>query len=243
MPIMTEEKNSLLIPLAIVGAGALIGAGIYFSNGGPVRQPQAEKAQNEAAETRMPSNEDLLKNSITLGNPNAPVVMVEYADFQCPFCGRFFKQTRPAIIENYVKSGKVLLVYKDFAFLGPESGSAAEAARCANDQGKFWQYHDTVYNYLWDNYYSQNKNGENVGALAREVLKKFAADLNLNGALFASCLEGGKYKQAVQDETEQGRSFGVSGTPAFFINGKKITGALPYSEFQKVIDEALSNSN
>jgi protein-disulfide isomerase len=234
---MENEKNDLLIPLAIVIAGALIGVGVYFSAG---YTPSAN-APHEEGGTKQPTREALLKNAVLLGNPEAPVVMVEYADFQCPYCGKFFKETSPLIIDSYVKSGKVLLAYKDFAFLGPESGRAALAARCAKDQDKFWQYHDFLYSHLWDTYYSKNQNGENVGAFSDANLKKFAANLKLDTARFNECMDKDTHAAAVAESTDEARDFGVTGTPAFFINDKSITGAQPYAQFQKIIEDELKN--
>ena len=241
---MPEENNSsknqnLMVPIAIVVAGALIGVGIYFSpnSRGPVNQGNTSGAG--VSEPVNLSREELLKGAVTIGDPNAPVLMIEFADFQCPFCGKFTRETRPLLLEQYVKTGKILLAYHDFAFLGPESTDAAIAGRCANDQGKFWQYHDYVYNYLWDNYYGKNVNGENIGALSKANLKKFAATLKLDTAAFNTCLDQDIHKQEVIDSTEIGRKVGISGTPGFLIDGKVMIGALPFSEFKKALDEAL----
>ena len=106
----------------------------------------------------------------TLGNANAKVVMIEYADYQCPFCGRFFTNTVEPVIEKYVKTGKILYVYRDFAFLGQESTKAAEATECAKDQGKYWEYH---------NYLFTHQNGENQGNFSNDKLKSFATELGL----------------------------------------------------------------
>lgn len=236
---MSEDKNKLLVPIAIVIAGALIGLGVYFSNrgGGGVG---SVGNKNQGGETsKAPTNSELLKGAITVGDPNAKVVMVEFADFQCPFCGKFFKESSSKIIDSYVKTGKVLFAYQDFAFLGPESVDAAVAARCANDQGKFTLYHDALYNHIWDNYYAKGTNGENVGAFSKDALKKIAIDIHLDSSAFAECLDSAKYAALVEETTRQGRAFGVTGTPAFFINGKVLTGALPYSEFQKAIEDEL----
>lgn len=236
---MSDDKNKLLVPIAIVIAGALIGLGVYFSNKGIGGVPDAGNQRQGAESSKAPTNSELLKGAVTVGDPHAKVVMVEFADFQCPFCGKFFKESSSKIIDSYVKTGKVLFAYQDFAFLGPESVDAAVAAHCANDQGKFTLYHDALYNHIWDNYYAKEKNGENVGAFSKDTLKKIARDLNLDSSAFGQCLDSAKYATLVEEATRQGRAFGVTGTPAFFINGKVITGALPYSEFQKAIEDEL----
>lgn len=194
----------------------------------------------------------------TLGNANAKVTLVVYEDFQCPFCGAvtglelnssamksvmdYLKSKDPTwtpfmpeVVNNYVKNGEVLLVYRDFTFLGPESQKSAEAAHCAGDQNKFWNYHDYLYSH---------QNGENKGAFSDPNLKSFAKTLGLNTATFDQCLDTGKYTQAVADSKNEGTTAGVNGTPKGFIlkNGKivaTIDGAESLSTVKPKIDAAL----
>lgn len=166
-----------------------------------------------------------------MGDPNARVKIIEYADFQCPYCRLYWQQTEPQIIETYVKTGKVYYQYRSVgAFLGEESANAAEAAYCAGDQGKFWEYHDTLF---------KNGTGENVGDFTKEKLSGYAAALGLDKATFDTCLNGGKYGPRVQQDVNQAKSDGVQATPTFIVNGQKIEGAQPFAVFQKAIDEAL----
>ncbi len=165
------------------------------------------------------------------GSADAKVTMVEFADFQCPYCGKFQSEVYPQIKANYIDTGKVAFVYQDFAFLGTESTQAAEAARCAADQQKFWEYHDYLFTH---------QNGENRGTFAVKNLKAFARTLRLDPILFNLCLDIGKYKSDVATETASGKTIGVTGTPAFVINGKFVVGALPYENFKQTIDEALA---
>ncbi len=186
-------------------------------------------ADNSAAQ------EDLMKTVIAQtrhfkGDQNAPVTIIEFADFQCPFCGRFFAQTEPQINEQYIQSGKVRLGYFHFAFLGPESTWAAEAVECASDQDKFWEYHDKLYD---------SQSGENQGAFNKDNLKKFAEELELDTNAFNECLDSGKYTQLVQDDSNFSSSIGVRSTPTFLINGQALIGAQPYEIFQQTIDALL----
>ena len=204
----------------------------------------------------------------TLGDPNAKVTVIMYEDFQCPFCGAVFgsqsnpsllqslKQQdptwspfEPPIISDYVKAGKVQFVYRDFAFLGAnakasgqdpvdESLEAAEAARCAGDQGQFWQYHDYLFSH---------QNGEDQGAFSVAHLEDFAKNLGLNTANFNQCLESNKYAQAVADSRTGGAAAGVQGTPKGFIlvNGKissTIDGAESWTTVKPKIDAALQQN-
>lgn len=189
----------------------------------------------------------------TLGNPQAKVTVILYEDFQCPFCGaisglepnspliKSLQQRDPSWtpfmpgVMNYVKNGSVQFVYRDFAFLGPESIKASEAARCAGDQGKFWEYHDYLYSH---------QNGENQGNFSDPNLKSFAKGLGLNTSSFDKCLDENKYTQAVADSKAEGANAGVSGTPKGFIlrDGKivsTIEGAESLTTVKPKIDNAL----
>ena len=232
---MTKQRY-LLVPAAIVIAGAIIAAAILYVGGFGNRAVPNTALSNEAVGT---GAADLTDDDPSLGNPEAPVTIVEFGDYQCPFCGRFFRQTEPQIIERYVKTDKVRFVYRDFAILGEESVRSAEAAECADEQGQFWSYHDRLYAYLWDNYYAQNRNGENVGAFSPENLERFAAELNLDSVKFGVCLTSGRYRPEVEGDTSDGRTAGVDATPTLFINARMVRGALPFEQFVPLIEEAL----
>lgn len=228
--IENREPFPYAIPFSIILSGVIIAGAIMFTNrNNTVVPPKLGAAQ--AGDAVQPGDfKSLEQNAPILGDPNAPVAVVEFADFQCPFCGRFYKTTAKSIINNYVKNGQVKFIYRDFAFLGEESSAAAQAARCAGDQGKFWQYHDYLY---------EHQNGENQGTFANYHLKSFAQSLGLNADMFNGCLDSGTYKQDVENDTALGRKFGVTGTPTNFVNGKVITGAVPFSDFEEKIKAAL----
>lgn len=170
-------------------------------------------------------------NLPVMGNANAKVKVVEFADFQCPFCEQWFKTVEPSLISDYVKTGKVAFYWRDYAFLGQESNDAANAARCANAQGKFWDYHDYLYNH---------QGQENSGAFSKANLEQFAADMGLNTAQFNSCMDNNTYAKDVQADMADGQKAGVNGTPTVFINGVPVVGAQPYSAFKSAIDAALA---
>jgi protein-disulfide isomerase len=164
------------------------------------------------------------------GDKNASITIVEFSDFQCPFCERAFQQVEPQLLKDYVDTGKATFVYKHFAFLGQESIWAAEAAECAADQGKFWDYHDLLFN---------RQAGENQGAFTKDKLIGFAQELELNMAKFEPCLQTDETLARVQADAQEGRSAGVTGTPTFFINGQLLAGARPYTEFRALIERVL----
>ena len=170
-----------------------------------------------------------------LGNPSAPITIVEFGDYQCHQCYNWFHNTKPAISENYIDTGKVNLVFVDLAFLGRDSPKAAEATYCAEDQNAYWDYHDLLY-------VSQESKIDN-GWANSERLKAFAFSLGLDMELFESCLDSGKYSKRVQYNVQQARDHGVRGTPGFFIIGPDgqqfVSGAQPFSVFKQILDPMI----
>lgn len=159
------------------------------------------------------------------GDPKAPITIVEFGDFQCPFCGRV-EPTLTALLKKY--KGKVKLAFRDFPLttLHPYAEIAAEAGRCAEAQGKFWPMHDAMYA-------DQSK-------LDEADLNETAGRLGMNKAAFSACLKSGRYKASIAQDEADGSRAGVNGTPAFFINGRFLSGALPESQFEQVIDSELA---
>jgi protein-disulfide isomerase len=170
-----------------------------------------------------------LANGRTLGAADAPVTVDVWADFQCPGCGDFSRLVAPQLVDHYVVPGKVKIVYHDYAFLGQESQDAAVAARCADQQGKFWAYHDYLF---------ANQHGENQGAFSRDRLLQIADQVGLDKAAFTQCLDDPATAQAVRAETQQGLSQGVTATPAVYVNGVKQT-SYDYPTLSASIDAAL----
>lgn len=216
-----------IIGIIVVGALLVATALIY-----PNLKPVGEIITKDPGEHPM-------ANDNAMGDPNAPIMIEEFSDFQCPYCARFHEETEWQITNSYVADGTVYFVYRSFGnFIGPESKAAAEAAYCAGDQNKYWEYHDILF---------ANQTGENVGAYSDRRLVAFAEALSLDMGAFNSCFDSGKYADRVDKDGEDGKAAGVTGTPAFFltytVNGETkhrlIAGAYPFSEFQTQIDEAL----
>ena len=166
----------------------------------------------------------------TLGNANAPVTLEVYADFQCPACGQFDRQTLPQIIDKYVNTGKVKVVFNHFAFIGDESTRAAEASECANDQGKFWDFASLLYN---------NQAGENQGAFSDANLAKFAQQLGLDMAKYNQCMTSHLHLAKIQSSTQNGTIRGVSSTPTLFINNQPARGAISIQTFDALVAPLL----
>ena len=150
-----------------------------------------------------------------LGDANAPVRVDEFSDFQCPSCGNFARRVLPQLEEKYVKTGKIKFAYNHFAFLGDESTRAAEASECASDQGKFWEYTETLFN---------NQAGENLGAFSDAKLEGFAQQLGLNMDQYKACMTDRRHLEKIQRSTQYGQAQGVRGTPTLFVNGVMVNG-------------------
>jgi len=181
-----------------------------------------------------------IDNDPVRGKQNAPITIVEFSDFQCPFCARFQTQTLPLILEQYVDTGKVKFVFRDFPIQSshPNAMLAAVAAECANEQNKYWQFHDELFGNqgVWNKMEFTN---------ATKVFKEFATKLDLNQEQYNSCLDSGKYIGEINNDLNDGRKYGITGTPGFFIGNEKIgfvkvNGAQPFEVFKSVIDSQLN---
>lgn len=189
------------------------------------RDAQAGVAEDSGEPVEVSIDDDAIK-----GDKNAPVTIVEFSDFECPFCGRFYSETLPSIISEYVDKGKVRFVYRDFPLSFHRNARAASlSAECAKEQGgdeSYFKFHNKIY--------------ENQASLSVENLKAWAGELGLNTDKFNTCLDTEKYAEEIDKDFMDGQSYGVTGTPAFFINGRRISGAQPFAVFKQIIDEELA---
>jgi len=168
----------------------------------------------------------------TLGNKNAKVTVIEFSDFQCPFCRSFWRDTLPQIKKEYIDTGKVLFAYRHFPLrsIHPGAAPAAEASECANEQGKFWEMHDKIFA-------EQDKQGQGTIQFTNDDLKKWASEIGLN---INSCLDSGKYSKNVTEDEQAGNTATTTGTPTFVVNGQVTVGAQPFESFKAIIDQELS---
>ncbi len=178
---------------------------------------------------------DTSLGSPIMGSSNAPITIIEFGDYQCPNCKKWFLNTKPEIVTNYIDTGKAKLVFVDIAFLGKDSVPASIATYCAEEQGKYWDYHGFLYS---------NQLSIDNGWANSDSLKGYANNLGLNMELFVSCLDSEKYQKRVQFNTEEAQRNGVTGTPTFFIVGsdgtqERIIGPQPYPVFEKIIESIL----
>jgi|TARA_B110001454_G_scaffold54124_1_gene53044 protein-disulfide isomerase len=172
-----------------------------------------------------------------LGDSNAPITLVEFGDYQCHYCHVFFDSIEENIIKNYVETGKVKMIFKDYNIIGEDSIKASQGAHCANDQGLFWEYHDILYS---------NWTGENNGWASSENLAIFAQQIDLNMDEWSECMIKGSHSQIILKSNDDARTLELTGTPAFFVinsEGKvsKLFGAQPFEVFKKIFDNQLKN--
>ncbi len=198
---------------------------INVQGGGTQLQPTATVAPTATPQQQPTGPNIKLEGLVVKGDPDAPITIVEYSDFQCPFCKRFFDNTLPSIMQDWIDEGKAKLYYKHFPLnqIHPQAQKAAEAAECALDQDKFWEMHDKIF--------------ENQGAIGVADLKKYAEESGLDAEQFNECLDGGAKAAIVNEHLQEGIANGVTGTPSFFVNGQNIVGARPYEVFQQVLQQ------
>ena len=245
--------NSLIIAIIIVTGIAAFFAGSFVSNLNTeqVSQKELENAIAELElkilEKQLPANQPNIPLEISadndpiIGNPDAPITIIEFSDFQCPFCAKFHMQTLPTIMDEYINKGTVKLVFRDFPIqsIHPNAVPASIAAECANEQGKFEQ----MYHMLFE----KQKEWSNLEtSYAITAFNQYASELQLNEEKFDSCIKNVKYIEEVQKDLNEGRTYGVTGTPGFFIGNEKIgfvelKGAQPFESFKKVINSQLEN--
>jgi protein-disulfide isomerase len=181
-----------------------------------------------------PRPADVPRQGTTLGDPEAPLTIVEYSDFQCPFCRKAGLEIMPQIEAEYIDTGKTKLVWKQFPIEGEESVWAAEASECAAEQNAFWEYHDTLF---------LNRTGINVGTFVISNLKVIAEELDLDTEAFNACLDEGRYRDKVADDYNEARRREITGTPTFFVGQTKVVGAKPYSAFKTAIEDELGETS
>ncbi len=220
-----QQKQKDLIPFLIIGGLVVVVLAIVIIS---------QITANSTAKNNIIVPEYVKANQtdgMTMGDPNAKVTVIEFADFQCPYCGVYWEQLEPTIITDYVNTGKVQFIYHPFSFLGSgtwdESVKSSEAVYCANDQGKFWDYRAMLYS---------NQNGENQGAFSQVKLYAFAESINLDMSTFKQCLNDGVHNAEVTAATQAASDLGASYTPSFLVDGN-IVG---FDSLVTAIDAALA---
>ncbi len=241
-----EKRNKQTLHVPSLGIGAIIAGicivGVFFGLGDFSESSEIliEKQFVEEKQTPIEISIDtfLANGSPVLGIPNAPITLVEFGDYQCHFCHVYFENTEKRIFEQYVKTGKVNMVFKDYNIIGPDSVRASHAAQCAGDQNKFWEYHHTLFH---------NYDGENSGWVTQDNLNVFAEGLGLDMEEFEKCTIQLKFAEKVSKSNEDASALGITGTPAFYIISantgqvQHVQGAQPYEVFERIFDSMLES--
>ncbi len=268
-----KNSNKWAIPAAIIFAALLIGGALIYSTGKKSIDSQqgngANQQQNQQANQPGNANQQqtnsgqasgpsIDSSDVVLGNANAPLTIIEFGDFQCPFCTKFSQEIEPQLRTNYIDTGKAKMVYKPLAFLDSqsqykESQNAVAAVECAKEQGKFWDFHDAIFKFeygeLQKEMAGQLQTTENIGVLNRALFQRIAGDLKMDTNKFLSCYDSGKYANAYQTYMQEGEAAmpqGI-GTPAVFVNGQKAelqinsSGQFDFNAFSRVLDGMLGN--
>ncbi|OGC50776.1 hypothetical protein A2716_01940 [candidate division WWE3 bacterium RIFCSPHIGHO2_01_FULL_40_23] len=239
--------KELTTPIAVLISGVLISLSILFQGQLKLTAPNVKGAKtavvNDAPQptgSTAPSPTPLERVSVSadndpfLGSQNAKVEIIEFSDFQCPYCKRLFDNSYSKLKQEYIDTSKVKLVFRDYPLSFHQNAQiAAESAGCANDQGRFWEYHDLLF----------TKQDE-WSALSNDAVKAkfgtYAANLGMDSFRFNSCVNASTFKQEVDSDLNDGTKVGVSGTPTLFINGKRLVGAQPYETIKAEIEAELS---
>lgn len=236
---LPRSSSQILVALVIVAAflvGYLFNKVQYLESNQAGGTPQAVVQNPQGGITPAPGAKVNVSTGHfpVLGNKDAKVTVIEFADFRCPFCEQFFTNTEQQLIKDYVDTGKVKFAFRQFPFLGPASTVAADAAECANDQGKFWDFHDYLY---------KNQPAETDTSMYNtDTLTQAAVNLGMDDTTFRNCLNNKADDAKASKDMTDGQAAGVSGTPTFFVDGISLVGAQPYSAFQTLINQELAKN-
>lgn len=245
MPDASATRKSPIVPL-VVAAVALVAVVLTLvtSRGEGSDGPTAAESGTGAAGAQAEGHAlddawaQLVRGEegdpMALGDVDAPVVMISYSEFQCPFCGKYARDTEPILVEKYVDSGVLRIEWRDFPYLGPESTTAAQAGRAAAAQGKFWEFSKLMYD---------NQLPPNSGKLTEDYLVSIADDLDLDTNEFRKDMVARGTKDAIKQDLAEGQAIGVTGTPAFIINGVQVIGAQPTEVFEQAIEKAAEETD
>lgn len=233
---LTPRRRLWLGALVVLAALGLLGVVSLRDTSGRVSQPPsalgAVTPADPVSTARVDAQRRIVGDPLALGPVDAPVVMSEWGDFQCPFCREFAADTEPALIREYIQSGRVRLEWHDLAYLGPESVLAAQGARAAGRQGAFWEFHDALYR--------TQSSEENSGAINEASLVAMARDLGLDADRFARDVADPTIAAQVGQDQRDGARLGITRVPTFLINGTLLFGAQPVATFRQALDAALS---
>jgi len=231
------NSQTILTALSFLVLGATIAlVGTSVAENGKTNTAEVAIQDDSAGEQIVVTVDE--DDDAVMGDKYAPILMVEFSDYQCPFCRKFYNETLPQIKENYIDTGLVKFVYRDLPLISlghTDATPAANAAECARDQegdDMYFAYHDLIFE-------GQNELGNGTVAIPEESLYAYAEELGLDIDEFTSCQENLDFEDEIAEDTAVARSIGIGGTPAFVINGEVVTGAYPYETFEALFEQLL----
>lgn len=231
------NSQTILTALSFLVLGATIAlVGTSVAENGKTNTAEVAIQDESAGEQIVVTVDE--DDDAVMGDKYAPILMVEFSDYQCPFCRKFYNETLPQIKENYIDTGLVKFVYRDLPLISlghTDATPAANAAECARDQegdDMYFAYHDLIFE-------GQNELGNGTVAIPEESLYAYAEELGLDIDEFTSCQENLDFEDEIAEDTAVARSIGIGGTPAFVINGEVVTGAYPYETFEALFEQLL----
>lgn len=234
-----RKLSVTLLVVALVAVMALASVSAFSDGGGSGSAPPTAD-QNTGSEEEQPSEELLAlarrdaDDPYARGAADAPVVMIEYSDFQCPFCGKFARDTKPELVEKYVEEGVLRIEWRQFPIFGNESENAARASYAAGQQGRFWEFHDVAFG---------EEREKNSGAFAQDKVEAMAQEAGVRDlSRFAKDMKSQDATAAISEDTNEGYALGVSSTPAFLVNGTPVLGAQSVEYFTATIEKAKSQA-
>ncbi len=227
-------KKLIVILICVVAIG--VGAWLMID-----RQPSEKNVVTDSNKVNQIINEDEedapKAPDLVLGSANAPVMIVEYADFKCPTCNKFTQTSYLELKKEYLDTGKAKIIFRNLPYIAADSRTAAEGAYCANEQGKFGAYHDLLYQHIWDEYYDSGRvsEGEAADVFGVDKLSVLVEKIDLGNDQFKDCLKTNKFNEAIRSDLSLSERDGATGTPTFIVGGQKVVGAQPFGIFDKLI--------
>lgn len=232
------KRAVFVVLLTLVTLAAILA----FKNNGTSNSTSVSQAQTGTSATNLPQRPKVKGNKVELiiGQSDAPATIVEYADFKCSSCNQFHQGAAKQLRKNYVEPGKLKIVFRSFPNKGPDSGRALVGAYCANAQGKFTQYHDAVFDYMWNTYYQRGDyRWEIENVLTEKLLIEKAKSVGIDEASFSKCIASTDQDINIENDLVMAADDEAQGTPTFKINGQKVVGPQPYSVFKTLVDIQL----
>lgn|GEM_PF-1959239 len=230
-----NQTRNILLAVAIIVSILLVIALFFW----PKKTDQSSSIKNFEVATQTNNIDSPSPPKLIIGDPNAKVSIIEYADFKCPLCGKFYREIEPQIKKDYIDTGKINIEYRPLPVISPDSTVAALGAYCALEQGKFELYHNAVFDYIYKDHYSKSLKDEFANIFTLEKLTQISVGQGIDANLFTTCMTSNKYSSAIEASEANAKLAGASGTPTVVIGSQNIAGTQPYAIYKPLIEAQL----